>query len=145
MEKEEWISFKYQIFDFQKYVLDWEEKVKGKSNEPAARFIADQCAVYKDIWPGLKSMIGEGFQRNHWTDLFALIGLPKSKAFNEVTFGDILYKKDVIYKKIDDIRFLAARAQGEISLREALADLQGWCETTMFRIFLITLTKRKSQ
>lgn len=131
MEKEEWVSFKYQIYDFQKYVLEWEEKVKN-SKEPAAKFIADQCNMYKDIWPALKAMIGEGFQRSHWQELFQLIGLPKSKAFTEVTFGDILSKKDIIYKKIDEIRFLASRAQGEIALREALTDLQAWCDSTVF-------------
>jgi len=131
MEKEEWVSYKYQIFDFQKYVLEWDEKVRGKQ-DPSSRFICDQCELYKDIWPALKSMIGEGFQRNHWTELFALLTLPKNRPFNEVTFGEILAKKDVIHKKIDDIKFLAARAQGEIALRESLADLQAWCETTQF-------------
>ena len=131
MEKEEWVSYKYQIYDFQKYVLEWDEKVRGKQ-DPSSRFIFDQCELYKDIWPALKSMIGEGFQRNHWTELFALLTLPKNRPFNEITFGEILAKKDVIHKKIDDIKFLAARAQGEIALRESLADLQAWCETTQF-------------
>ena len=131
MEKEDWISFKYQIYDFQKYILEWVEKLKGKK-DASSKFILDQCELFKDIWPALKSMIGEGFQRNHWTELFSIIGLPKNRPFNEVTFGEILNKRDVIYKKIDEIKFLAARAQGEIALREALTDLGSWCESTVF-------------
>lgn len=134
MEKEDWISFKYRVYDFQKYVLEWEEKTRGNKGS-SSKFIYEQCMLYKDIWPALKSMIGEGFQRNHWTELFQLLTLPKSRPFNEVTFGEILSKKDVIYKKIDEIKFLAARAQGEIALREALADLQSWCETTNFTFY----------
>lgn len=134
MEKEDWISFKYRVYDFQKYVLEWEEKTRG-SKGSSSKFIYEQCMLYKDIWPALKSMIGEGFQRNHWTELFQLLTLPKSRPFNEVTFGEILSKKDVIYKKIDEIKFLAARAQGEIALREALADLQSWCDTTNFTFY----------
>lgn len=134
MEKEDWISFKYRVYDFQKYVLEWEEKTKGKRG-PSSKFIYDQCMLYKDIWPALKCMIGEGFQRSHWTELFLLLTLPKSRPFNEVTFGEILSKKDVIHKKIDEIKFLAARAQGEIALREALTDLQSWCETTNFTFY----------
>ena len=143
MEKEEWVSYKYQIYDFQKYVLEWEEKVRDDKGR-SAKFIYDQCMLYKDIWPALKSMIGEGFQRNHWTELFAMITLPKNRAFNEITFGEILSKKDVIHKKIDDIKFLAARAQGEIALREALADLEAWCENTQF-VFNEYLDQDKNQ
>jgi dynein heavy chain 2 len=134
MEKEDWISFKYRVYDFQKYVLEWEEKTRGK-RDPSSKFIYDQCMLYKDIWPALKCMIGEGFQRSHWTELFLLLTLPKHRPFNEVTFGEILSKKDIIHKKIDEIKFLAARAQGEIALREALADLQSWSETTTFIFF----------
>jgi dynein heavy chain 2 len=137
MEKEQWITFKYNVYDFQKYIIEWEEKVRS-ANSSSTRFVRDQCNLYLEIWPALKSMIGEGFQRNHWTDLFALINLPKNRPFNEITFGEILGKKDVIQKKIEEIKFLAARAQGEVALREALADLQSWCENTQFVFYEFT-------
>jgi dynein heavy chain 2 len=137
MEKEQWITFKYNVYDFQKYIIEWEEKVRS-ANSSSTRFVHDQCNLYLEIWPALKSMIGDGFQRNHWTDLFALINLPKNRPFNEITFGEILGKKDVIQRKVEDIKFLAARAQGEVALREALADLQSWCENTQFVFYEFT-------
>ena len=106
MEKEEWLSFKANVYDFQTYILDWEKKIEKKEGK-SYMFIRDQCELYNEIWPALKAMRGEGFQRNHWAELFDIIGIKKDRLINELTFKEILNKKINIKEKIDDIQFLA--------------------------------------
>lgn len=131
MEKEEWISFKANAFDFQKYILEWMQKIEEKEGT-SYKFIRDQCERYKEIWPGIKAMIGEGFQRQHWAELFDLLQISKKRQIAELTFRDILTKREQIIKNIDAIKFLASKALGEVALRETLADLGTWCDTTKY-------------
>jgi hypothetical protein len=43
-------------------------------------------------------MVGEGFQRSHWQELFELVGIKKSKLITELKFKDILDKKNNVMK-----------------------------------------------
>lgn len=65
--REEWLSFKSDVYEFYQYILKWEKQIsedlqndQQNSNQSKA-FIQDEIKLYKEIWPAIKSMIGDGF------------------------------------------------------------------------------------
>lgn len=52
----------------------------------------------------------------------------------QVSFGDILAKERKVREKLNDMKELALRAQGEVSLREAVLELKIWLETATFEL-----------
>ena len=135
-EKEDWVSFRLKLFNFQDVILiKWIEKIQKLSyKDLITGFIQSQIDLYKQIWPLLKLLIGEAFERDHWKTLFNFLDLPKTMTLEKLTFGNLIENPQKILQKANEIKDLALRAQGEISLREAIQELKVWCETTEFEM-----------
>jgi hypothetical protein len=54
-------------------------------------------------------MIGEAFQREHWSHLMHILGI-SGVSTSELTFGHILSNPKAIIKKLPQLRELSARA-----------------------------------
>lgn len=134
-ENEDWLSTRGKLFNFQDFVGAWVEKIKKNGSKDAiSKHISSQMEGFKNLWPNLKYLTGEAFEKEHWKALFNIIDLPKSTSIEKLTFGQILSCSSKIQAKQAEIKELAARAQGEISLREAIQELKVWCETTDFQL-----------
>ena len=135
-EKEDWVSFRLKLFNFQDIILiKWMDKLqKLNYKDLITGFIQSQIELYKQIWPILKLLIGEAFERDHWKTLFNFLEMPKTMTLEKLTFGNLIEHPEKIIKKTNDIKDLALRAQGEVSLREAIQELKVWCETTEFEM-----------
>lgn len=120
------------VFELQDLLVDWVGRLKSKRTKVEI-FISKLIDEYQTIWPGLKLMIGESFQREHWNQMMHILNI---KGFNPdaLTLGHILEKSSVILQKIDDLKELAARAQGEVTIREAIQELDNWCVTAEFEL-----------
>ena len=77
-------------------------------------------------------MVGEAFEKEHWRTLFSILKLPREVTLENMKFAHLLDAEQTILQKSNDIKELCARAQGEISLREAIQELKVWCDTAEF-------------
>ncbi len=59
-------------------------------------------------------------------ELFHILGMPKGSTLEKLTFGNILAVADAIVMNADAIKELNQRAQGEVTIREALRELDIW-------------------
>ena len=142
--KEDWLSFSRGkgIYQFQDFMDRWEEKIKEKkaSIEPGTkqpivlRLLRQAIDHFKEAWPLFKICVGEAFEKEHWRALFYMLTFPKEVTVENLKFGNFLDHIEVMVEKSSDIKDLGARAQGEISIREAIQELRAWCDETEFAL-----------
>ncbi len=75
---------------------------------------------------------GESFEKEHWRKLFSILGLPKDVTIDNLKFGHLTDSVPTMLKKAKEIKELADKAQGEVTIREAINELRTWCDTTEF-------------
>lgn len=83
---------------------------------------------------GFKYYRGEMFSNEHWIELFRILGLPKGTTIESLHFGDLLKVHHSIISNVEKLRDLNARAQGEVTIREALQELELWAAQVFFQI-----------
>ena len=132
MEKEDWLSFRSKVYLFQDFTYKWADKLKTLNKDACCLYLMSQVELYKSIWPVLKLVIGEAFEKEHWKTLFSMLKIPKEVSIENLTFGHLLGADRLLFEKEAEIKDLAARAQGEVTLREAINELRVWCDTTDF-------------
>ncbi|KAM8977653.1 cytoplasmic dynein 2 heavy chain 1 [Pelodytes ibericus] len=125
--KEDWISYRSKYFGFEEYLLSWHERLR-KLEEHTTMSVKLQKDIdrYKNVVPVLKYVRGDHLSQDHWLDLFRLLGLPKGTTLEKLLFGDLLKVADIIMSKASELKDLNSRAQGEITIREALRELDLW-------------------
>ena len=60
----------------------------------------------------------------------------------KLLFRNLLDSDEIILKQANQIKELQARAQGEVTLREAILELKTWCDTCEFELTEYTNNKR---
>ena len=138
MGKEDWLSFRSKVFTFQDFVNNWTEKAKGKERSVVTNFLRAELEHFRQAWPLLKAIVGEAFEKEHWKTLFVYLKLDRAITIENVTFGNLIGAMPLLAEKAGDIKELCARAQGEVSIREAIHELRVWCETVEFSLFEYT-------
>ena len=78
------------------------------------------------LLPLLKYVRGEVLSAHHWHELFRMLGMPRGITLEKLTFGDIVSVTDAIVSNTEGLKELFSRAQGEVSIREALRELELW-------------------
>ncbi len=89
---------------------------------------------YKQAWPLIKMCTGESFEKEHWRRLISILAMPKEVTSDNMRFGHLIDAVPVMLKKAKDIKELADKAQGEVTIREAINELRTWCESTEFEL-----------
>uniref|UniRef100_A0A8B9E7P0 Cytoplasmic dynein 2 heavy chain 1 n=1 Tax=Anser cygnoides TaxID=8845 RepID=A0A8B9E7P0_ANSCY len=133
--KEDWITFRSKTYLFEEFLFNWNEKIR-KMEEHTVMTVKLQKEVdkYKMIIPILKYIRGEHLSPDHWLDLFRLLGLPRGTALEGLLFGDLLKVTDAIIEKAMELKDLNCRAQGEVTIREALRELELWGVGAVFTL-----------
>lgn len=86
---------------------------------------------------GLKYCRGELLSSEHWLELFRLLGLPKGTTLERLHFGDLLDAHKMISENLETLKNLNERAQGEVTIREAIQELELWgAQVCLFFPFL---------
>ena len=134
MAKQDWLSFRTKIFTFQDFFNAWGDKIKSKERNVVSNYLRSEVELNRQSWPILKSIVGEGFEKEHWKTLFVFLKLDKSITIENITFSNFLSARQSMIEKAADIKELCARAQGEVTIREAIHELRVWCETVEFSI-----------
>ena len=98
------------------------------------KFLMKLIDDYKQAWPLIKMCTGESFEKEHWRRLITILALPKEVTLDNMKFGHLVDAVPVMLKKAKDIKELADKAQGEVTIREAINELRTWCESTEFEL-----------
>ena len=136
MGKEEWLTYRKKgYYAFQDLFLQWTDKLKAAENKTVVtRFLQQQIEEYKQAWPILKLCTGESFEKEHWRKLITLLGMPKEVTFDNMKFSHLTDAIPNMLKKSKDIKDLSDKAQGEVTIREAINELRMWCDSTEFTL-----------
>jgi dynein heavy chain 2 len=96
------------------------------------RFLQQQIEQFKQAWPLIKICTGECFEKEHWKKLFTILKLSKDVTLDNLKFKDLIESVPEMIKKAKEIKELSDKAQGEVTIREAINELRVWCENTEF-------------
>uniref|UniRef100_A0A8C9S5I7 Cytoplasmic dynein 2 heavy chain 1 n=1 Tax=Scleropages formosus TaxID=113540 RepID=A0A8C9S5I7_SCLFO len=135
MAKEDWITFRSKTHIFEEFLFSWHDKLR-KLNKHTTMTVKLQKEVdrYKGLVPVLKYVRGEHLSQDHWLDLFRFLGLPRGTTLEGLLFGDLLKVADVIMEKALELKELNGRAQAEVTIREALRELDLWGAAATFTL-----------
>ncbi|CAD7952833.1 unnamed protein product, partial [Amoebophrya sp. A25] len=135
MSKQLWIEFRPRLFKFPDLCIAWEGKLREAIVEidPAViSILAEQIGKLRQAHPILKSMTGEAFEKEHWRALFAMLELESTVSVNNVTVTHFVSRLELMLQNEAQIKELAARALGEVTIREAVMEITAWFELTQF-------------
>eukprot|EP00051_Salpingoeca_urceolata_P021875 m.349048 g.349048 ORF g.349048 m.349048 type:complete len:4259 (-) comp19881_c0_seq4:199-12975(-) len=133
LTQEDWITFRGKLYRFKDFLESWVARLKGLSNIVSAT-IQREVQKYQQVAPLLRFVTGEVFSAEHWVDVFRMLGLDKTLTLETLTFGLFLDASDNIIEHETELRELFSRAQGEISIREALQELDMWGAGAVFSL-----------
>lgn len=131
--KEEWLTFrKKAFFAFQDYFMKWQENLKQREKGVVVKFLLQEIELYRQAWPLIKLCTGESFEKEHWKKLFIILKIDKDLTVDKLKFKHLIDSIPVMVKKSKEIKELCDKAQGEVTIREAINELRVWCENTEF-------------
>ncbi|XP_025088458.1 cytoplasmic dynein 2 heavy chain 1-like isoform X3 [Pomacea canaliculata] len=134
MAKEDWISFRSKTYLFEEFLGGWYEKLKTRATTTMTVRLQRDIDTYKNILPVLKWVRGEPLSQDHWMELFRLLQMPRGTTLEKLTFGNILASSELIIKNAETLKELNQRAQGEVTIREAIRELELWGAGAMFSL-----------
>jgi hypothetical protein len=65
-------------------------------------------------------------------EMFRLLGLPRGTSLEKLTFGQLLGAQPKVMANLEKLKELNARAHGEVSIREAIQELEMWAAQAEF-------------
>ena len=98
------------------------------------RFLLKRIDEFGQAWPLIKLCTGESFEKEHWRRLITLLQMPRETTFDNMRFEHLIEAIPTMIKKKKEIKELAERAQGEVTIREAINELTNWCDETVFEL-----------
>ncbi len=132
LTSELWINFRVHLFDFDDF-LTAQSKLVSARGDIVSKYIQELINKYLELAPLLQKVRGQLFEREHWLLLFGLLGMPQD-SLPTLTLGHFLAPAivEALIKQQKTISALATRAQGEVTIREAVEELKQWAETKNF-------------
>lgn len=101
---------------------------------PQITYLLKELELYKSIFPLLKQLSANIFEKDHWRVFFGLIRIEKDRAADKLKLRELLNCAKLMSDKANDIRELVSRAQGETTIRDAIQELAVWCATADFEM-----------
>ena len=133
--KEDWIGFRSKTVQLEEFHGKWLDRIRQRLSHGERDVIAVHMQRIVDrLWemvPHLKFFRGDNWVAEHWGDLFRIIEI-QGVGFSELTVGHLLDASAAVIRQLDAIKALNVRAQAEISIREALQELDVWGAGTIF-------------
>lgn len=134
MSEEAWVAFRARIFNFEDFLNLWAKKLKGRDRDTVYDYIEKQLKIFRAIWPVLRKVTGELFENEHWKLLFNRLNFASEVTLSKLTLGHFIASADSLLSEKQAIEALAARAQGEVTIREAVQELRVWAEQQEFTL-----------
>ena len=135
MAGEQWVAFRPKLSSFDDLTNSWTKKLKARgSRDKIYDYLMQQVRNNREVFPVLRKVTGEFYEKEHWRILFSYIGLPSSTSPATLTFQQLLDRSVQLIERNKDITALTARAQGEVTIREAVEELKAWGENAKFAL-----------
>lgn len=131
---QDWFTFRGHMFDLQDFSNKWLEAVRGRPKDAVYTRIGEEADAIRRAFSALKFARGEPFKDEHWSAMFKKLGLPKAVRPDNLLVGHFLDALEAVAANLGYLKDLTSRAQGEVTIREALHELQGWSETSEFKL-----------
>jgi dynein heavy chain 2 len=141
-EAELWINYRAHLYDLEDLVNLFTKKLRARgaadgTKDSASTALVEQMSSrlgeLRSIFPSLKLVGGECFEKEHWAFLFHRLKMGSDVSLQTLTLGMFIRAAPLMQQHANALRDLAARAQGEITLREAVAELRAWCDSAEFK------------
>ncbi|GAB5365644.1 hypothetical protein AAMO2058_001075600 [Amorphochlora amoebiformis] len=133
MTDEQWISFRGKLYMLDEFRETWQKRIKGKPLDAVTSSIREHLIRFKEMFPLLRRVTGEIFENEHWKILFSKLGFQKM-TLAKLTLGHFLDAEKQMIKQSRGLAALAARAQGEVQIREGVQELKVFAEETEFEL-----------
>lgn len=134
LQEESWLSFRNKLFTFEDFLTAWNDKLKVLGKDTVALYLRTEIDKYRNVYPSLKFVRGDVLTPDHWHELFKMLGMPRNVVPSDLTLGSFLSVGESIIQHADAIKELNNRAQGEITIREALGELKAWALEAEFSL-----------
>ena len=131
---EDWISFSVRGYVFEDLVSKWTDNFHKRKVDGMSVLVKKQLDSYSKLLPTLKFLKGGVWAAEHWSEFFHIVGIQSDVTVAKLTVNHIISVSNRIVEHSEDIRALNARAQGEVSLREAIQDLDIWGASQRFSL-----------
>ncbi|XP_030632529.1 cytoplasmic dynein 2 heavy chain 1 [Chanos chanos] len=142
---QDWISFRGKTHVFEEFLFAWHDRLrKIKEHTTMSVKLQKEVDKYKSLVPVLKYVRGEHLSQDHWCDVFRLLGLPRGTTLERLLFRDLLNVTHTIIDKAMELKDLNSRAQAEVSIREALRELELWGAGASFSLTDYVSSERSS-
>ncbi|CAM9184751.1 unnamed protein product, partial [Discosporangium mesarthrocarpum] len=134
---QDWISFRQNVFALQDLATKWSERIKARLAEAqradtVTEHIHQELERIRKATPALKYCRGEPFKEEHWSALLqGKLGLDRGIRLENLVVGHFLSALDRLADQslLQFVKHLQSRAQGEVTIREALQELVAWSRT----------------
>ncbi|XP_072546992.1 cytoplasmic dynein 2 heavy chain 1 isoform X2 [Salminus brasiliensis] len=127
LAQQDWITFRSKTHEFEELLFVWHDRLrKLQEHNTMSVMLQKEVDKYKAVVPVLKYVRGEHLSQDHWLDLFRLLGLPRGTTLERLLFRDLLQVTHTIIDKALELKDLNSRAHAEVSIREALRELELW-------------------
>ena len=136
---EPWAVIRAKLYVFDDFVGEWRERLRAAAQASEERsavvtHLAAQVQTFLAVAPLLKFCRGDSYTAEHWGELYRFLSIPRTVARSDLTFGHIVRAAPALETHGDAIKHLYQRAQGEIQIREALAELTLWSGEAAFTL-----------
>ncbi|KAG0418554.1 hypothetical protein HPB47_004758 [Ixodes persulcatus] len=134
LAREEWILIRGKLHKFENFLGDWARKIKeGSEATTVTAALHREIDAHKDLMAVLKYCRGELFSPQHWGEFFQITGIPMAPV-EKLLFADILQARTQILDRKHQLKDLNSRAQGEVTIREVLNELDVWGGSARFSL-----------
>ncbi|VDM55898.1 unnamed protein product [Angiostrongylus costaricensis] len=123
---EEWIVFRSRTYLFDEFLQKWLEKLKTSPQTHMGVRLLQDIDSFKEFSGCLKFCRGEVLSIDHWLEMFRLLQLPRGTTLERLRFGDLIAVSSNVIANVEQLKALNSKAQGEITIREAIQELEMW-------------------
>ena len=128
----QWLTYRRSIHSFKEFLHSLEEFLLEHKYVDKYEIIPQILKIvssYREIVPILNILTGDSYTREHWSELFIIIGIPCHFTFENITLRDFLCVFPDILMRKQNIIDLNLRAVGEVTIRDALSEIELWSYT----------------
>ena len=134
LTEEDWLSIRERLYVMEDFLSKWADRLKGRDTDPVVRHMRTEIERLKKNVPYLKFVKGDSFTQEHWSTLFKMLGFPKGINRGDLKLFHFLDASDNVVKKLKEIQELQARAAAEMTIQDAIDEIQKWGMEANFNI-----------
>jgi len=130
----DWIGISNKVYLFEEMISKWSNNLKSGALNPITIQILKEIDDMKNWIPTLKFIRGDNWLPEHWAEFFRIVALQNVKNVADLTLNDLFGVREAMKAEVDKIKELSNRANGEVSIREALQELESWGVSAEFSL-----------